>query len=107
MKNIILIGLGPHAKRIYYPFLLKHKIHFDIRLKLLIELEGQANNISKFLINKNLQPEKIVYIADNDQNRSGRILDAIAKHELDSLIKHENIHGIIISTEPKAHKIYA
>ncbi|MBI3633017.1 MAG: Gfo/Idh/MocA family oxidoreductase, partial [Candidatus Vogelbacteria bacterium] len=37
----------------------------------------------------------------------GQSLDDLAQMELDSLIKREKIDGIIISTEPKAHKIYA
>src|SRR3989338_11535989 len=37
----------------------------------------------------------------------GGVLDGIAKKELDLLIKNEKIDGIIISTEPKAHKVYA
>lgn len=107
MKNYILIGLGPHAKRIYYPFLEKHQARYGICLKLLIELKTQSSNVEKFLAGRNLRPEKIFYIKDNEINRAGRFLDEAAQHELDLIIHSSKIDGIIISTEPKAHKIYA
>ena len=107
MKNYIFVGLGPHAKRIYYPFLEKHRARYDIRLKLLIELENQVLNVTKFLTQRSLRPEKILYIPNNEHNRMGITLDEIAKKELDRLVRNERIDGIIISTEPKAHKIYA
>lgn len=107
MKNYIFVGLGPHAKRIYYPFLEKHKERFGIRLKLLIELENQSSNVHKYLSGRPLQPEKIVYLPLCDKTRMGSSLHEIAEKEMNSLIKKEKIDGIIISTEPKAHKIYA
>ena len=107
MKNYIFVGLGPHAKRIHYPFLEKHRTRYDIRLKLLIELENQSENVAKFLAQRSLKPEKILYLADNEGNRTGAALDGRAGNELDRLVRHERIDGMIISTEPKAHKIYA
>jgi len=107
MKNYILVGLGPHSKRIYYPFLEKYQRHYDLRLKLLVELDSQKENVVKFLDKRILQPEKIFYIEDNAPNRLGDKLDPRAKKQLDLTIKNNKIDGIIISTEPKAHKIYA
>ncbi len=106
-KNYILVGLGPHAKRIYYPFLEKHRAHYGIRLKLLIELESQSRNVAEFLKNRILQPEKIFYIRDAETARSGAVLDEAARKKLDSLVQNGKVDGILISTEPKAHKIYA
>ncbi len=107
MKNYILVGLGPHAQRIYYPFLEKHARHYDIRLKLLIELEFQSKTVADFLVQRNLQPEKILYIQDNERGKLGTALDQEVETELNATIAREHIDGIIISTEPKAHKIYA
>jgi predicted dehydrogenase len=107
MKNYIFVGLGPHAKRIYYPFLEKHRARYDIRLKLLIELQDQLPKVTEFLNQRSLQPEKILYLADSESNKMGEALDGAARQELDLLARTEKIDGIIISTEPKAHKIYA
>lgn len=107
MKNIILVGLGPHAKRIYYPFLEKYQTSHDIRLRLLIDLKSQSINIGEFLRGRTLRPENILYLPDTATVRSGEMLDRSALQALDALIHSKKIDGIIISTEPKAHKIYA
>src|SRR3972149_9187896 len=107
MKNYIFVGLGPHAKRIYYPFLEKYRERYDIRIKALIDLDSQYEVIAKYLDQRTLQPEKIVYLPDNEANRLGMALDAKAEREMDYLAQTRKIDGIIISTEPKAHKIYA
>ncbi len=107
MKNYILVGLGPHAKRIYYPFLEKYQSRYDIRLKLLIELESQSQRVVQYLEQRKLQPERLVYVPNTMSNRLGLKLDKAAKQELDRLARSEKVDGIIISTEPKAHKIYA
>ena len=41
MKNVALIGLGPHAKRIYINYLKKHRIN----LALLVDIESKAKEI--------------------------------------------------------------
>ena len=107
MKNYILVGLGPHAKRIYYSFLEKYRSKYGINLKLLIELDNQSLNVEEYLKERTLQPEKILYIPQNGSNKMGVALDDKAKKELDHLAQKHKIDGIIISTEPKAHKIYA
>ena len=74
---------------------------------MLIELENQLPKVTEFLSQRSLQPEKILYIPDSASNRTGTMLDGAAKKELDYMVRQEKIDGIIISTEPKAHKIYA
>ncbi|MFA5987057.1 MAG: Gfo/Idh/MocA family oxidoreductase [Candidatus Paceibacterota bacterium] len=107
MKNYILVGLGPHAKRIYYPFLEKHQTTHKINLKLIIDLKSQEEKITKYISGKNIKPEKILFIEDSVKNRMGKTIDIAAKKELNNLVKNCKIDGIIISTEPKAHKAYA
>lgn len=107
MKNYILVGLGPHAKRIYYPFLEKYQAKHDIHLKLLVEMESQSQPVEKYLDHRALQPEKVFYIPSSESQKMGTALHELAKKEMDFLVEHEKIDGIIISTEPKAHKMYA
>ncbi len=107
MKNYILIGLGPHAKRIYYPFLEKYQPKYNINLKLIVDLKNQKSKISQFIKERKLKPEKIVLLPNGANNTLGKKLDPLAKRELELTIKKFKIDGIIISTEPKTHKIYA
>lgn len=106
-KNIILIGLGPHAKRIYYRFLSKYQKSYGINLRLLIELENQRINVDKFFKNKIFSPQEIFYIKDTPDTRLGKKIPQELIKKLNRLTLEEDIHGVIISTEPKAHMIYA
>ena len=45
MKNIALIGIGPHAKRIYLHYFKKKKVN----LELVVDLESQKENVRKYL----------------------------------------------------------
>ncbi|MFZ2152722.1 MAG: hypothetical protein WAV41_01545 [Microgenomates group bacterium] len=106
MKNIALVGVGPHARKIYYPLLEKYQAQFNIHLSLVIDLEDQRSKIERFILESNLKPEKSIYLDNNDHNRLGDKLDPIAEKELDLLVSQRRIDGIIIATEPKAHNIY-
>ena len=64
MKNYIFVGLGPHAKRIYYPFLEKYQAQFGIRIKLLVELESQSQKVAEFLIAHKMKPEQTLFLND-------------------------------------------
>src|SRR3989338_10991826 len=104
IKNYIFIGLGPHAKRIYYPFLEKYQAKYNIHLKLLIELENQSQKVAEFLSQRKLQPEKVLYLPNNESNPMGGGLDGIAKKELDLLIKNEKINWLKIFLQTKKKK---
>ncbi len=74
MKQYILVGLGPHAKRIYYPFLEKHQEKYVIKLRLLIELDSQQSKVNNFVKDRSLKPEEIFFVEDNPINRLGKDL---------------------------------
>ena len=44
MENIILIGCGPHAKRVYLPALRKNK---NAKVSLIVELNGQERSVKE------------------------------------------------------------
>lgn len=106
MKNYIFVGLGPHARKIYYPFLEKYMDKFEINIPLVIDLEDQKEKILEFIKQKKLKPEKFVFLKNTPSNRLGSSLDSEAKSLMNDLLKNKKVDGIIISTEPKAHKIY-
>jgi hypothetical protein len=102
MENIALIGLGPHAKRIYYPYieqLLKSDPAFSFEL--LVDLSSNRERIEKFLAKQTIQPKHILYLDSKNQISPTKIAPEAAT----ALRKHA-ISKAIISTEPKAHKIY-
>ena len=45
-KNVLLIGIGPHAKRIYINYLKTHRVN----LKLVVELESNKDKTIEYLM---------------------------------------------------------
>lgn len=102
MKRIALIGLGPHAKRIYYPFLEELTQNDpDATLELIIDLDINRKAIEAFLKDKKLQPKQTIYL-DSSQQISPNKIHSMAAEALSK----SRINKAILSTEPKAHKIY-
>lgn len=102
--NIIFVGLGLHARHYHYNILEKYQKKYDIRVKLLIDLQDQQEIIEKYLETKSLKPEKVVFIPERYRNCSSIPEDLLT--ELELLAGTVKIDGIIISTEPKSHKQY-
>lgn len=101
-KRIALIGLGPHAKRIYYPYIEElTKSDSNFSLELIIDLELNRSQIESFLQDQKLQPKKIIYLDAKDQLNPTLIHPSAAQ-----ALKKYKINKAIIATEPKAHKIY-
>jgi predicted dehydrogenase len=105
-KNLILIGLGPHARRNYYPLLEKYAQQYSIKLRLLVDLQDQEERIQRYLAERSLQPERMAF-ADPLTYRLSERLNGTLRPLLDEVAAQYPIDGIIIATEPKAHKAYA
>lgn len=101
--NLIIIGVGPHSKRIYLPTLTKHAKKLGINLKLGIDLKEKRRDIETFLENQQI-PLEMLYIDPFDPLLG---IPKSLKSYLNTYIAHENIHGVVIATEPLAHKCYA
>lgn len=57
-KKIALFGLGPHARRIYYPYLEKLMTdRDDVSLEIVVDLDINKEYIEKWLENRSLQPK--------------------------------------------------
>ncbi|MEN3305752.1 MAG: hypothetical protein V7603_1954 [Micromonosporaceae bacterium] len=103
-RGVVLVGLGPHSRRIYYPALAAHAARERLRLALLVELEDQKDTVERFLAGQPLQPEQIVYVPTS--YRDGATLsDAfVAAGEL---ARRRGLWGAVVATEPKSHLVYA
>jgi len=101
MEGIMLVGLGPHAKKIYINFLQR----CNLKLNLLVELERNKDEIEQFLKSEHFDSTKTYFIKNEEANNLE--LSKEVKKELKKLIKELNITHGIISTEPKSHFAYA
>lgn len=100
MKNVALVGIGPHSKRIYLPYFKKHKVN----LALVIDLDSQKNSIRKYLDENGFKNTKIFTIPDS--YKDDEHLPKNIYSNLSSVCKVFEISHFIISTEPKAHFMY-
>lgn len=96
--NVLIIGVGHHARRIYIPSLDKDLANLVFGL----DLRSQREFLEEY-IEKNLTQIKMYY-TDDDSNAN------IKGHQLkflNSIIKENNIGAVIISTDPPNHYKYA
>jgi len=97
IAKILLIGCGPHAKRVYLPAIksIKH-----IKLVLVVDLESQESIVRSSLTN--FQETELQLIKPFENN----VPDDLSKI-LSNFVNENGISGVIIATEPLVHKAYA
>lgn len=101
-QNIMLIGCGPHARRVYVPAIfLQDK--YSIKIKIVVELLEKEQETRSFISKYSTDIE---YFFVN-RFRSSRKLPQYVKNKLDYLVDEYNITGVIISTNPLNHMQYA
>ena len=105
MINILLIGLGPHAKRIYYPISKREGKKMNFKIAAVVDLESKNKDICKYLAEQNdLDLSKYLIPSCLVSNNK---LSPIVLKKLGALVEDHNIKGVIISTEPRSHVVYA
>ena len=98
--SVALIGIGPHAKRIYLNYLKKHHIN----LALVVELNSKKDVTKKYLTEMGFNHTKLFTIDDSIKDN----LHLPSKESNDLLVVCNllEITHIIVATEPKAHYMY-
>lgn len=97
--NVILIGLGPHAKRIYINYLGL----MGIQPKVIVDLKSKKETLNNYLKENKINSE--VFLID-DIEKDREILSNYVEKSLCNLILKYSITHAIISTEAKAHKSF-
>lgn len=105
MVNLLLIGFGPHAKRIYYPISVKFGNEHGFRIIKAVDLIEKKQDIETYFQTKKSPPIDVLYLNDQERNCT-KLTDKVVK-KLDKIVAEEKIAGVIISTEPLAHICYA
>lgn len=100
MQNVALIGLGPHAKRIYINYLKKT----NTNLVLVVDLDSQRQSIRQFLDENGFSDTKIYTLSDT--YRDFESLPEKESNKLLAICQTLEITHIIISTEPKSHFMF-
>ena len=103
IENIMLIGLGYHARRIYFPVLHELQQKKVIGKIFIVDLKNQEKVILDYL-NKRKNCKYELFLLDRPENKK---LSKATKRDLDNIVNKGKIKGVIISTEPLAHMVYA
>ncbi len=100
--NILLIGIGPHARRIYIPAINKYKAN-NAHLVAGVELIKQKESLLEYLKQNNLT-FAAYFIERFDPNG---ILPSNIENLLNQIVTKHHVNAVIIATEPLVHKHYA
>lgn len=101
VTRIILVGIGPHSKRVYLPALTQLKQKFEVEISLAIDIKPEASNIAHHF-EKNDYQIKTLFIDPFTGQLPGALRD-----DLNEFVKENNINAVIIATEPSVHHAYA
>lgn len=102
--NVLIIGVGPHAQRIYVPTLTEFASKgMPVHLAGVVDLKRQRREVDAYIRDRGYSL-RTLYL-DSFDEREDIPGDTLA--ELDAFVKDLDIHGVVISTVPTVHKVYA
>lgn len=101
--NVLLIGVGPHARRIYVPALFAFASDLPVCLVAAVDLKKQKDTVETYIQEQAYELE-MLYL---DYFDAAAGIPDHSRAALDALVKKFNIQGVVISTEPTVHKVYA
>ncbi len=99
-KNILLVGLGPHSKRIYLNYFKKH----NSNLAIVVDLYSNKENVRAYLDENGFKDTYIFSVPD--KYKDNEHLPEDISRKLLNVCQQYKINKIIISTEPKGHYMY-
>ena len=92
--NILLIGFGPHAKRVYYPIYKRDGDYYNFRIAYAVDLETKRNDIEFYLKNDADCTTPVYFISPNDII-PGKLSPQVQQN-LDEIVQTHQIRGIIL-----------
>lgn len=102
-NNIMLVGCGPHAKRIYIPLFKKYHKKFDLSLKVVIDIEKNKGELTQYWAKEEINPE--LYFVDHNSKFEFNLSEENSK-KIKELVKKHKINIMILSSDPLSHKAY-
>ncbi|VAW74527.1 hypothetical protein MNBD_GAMMA12-217 [hydrothermal vent metagenome] len=100
--SIIIIGCGPHARRIYLPAIKKLMENLSLQLTLVIDLKSKESLVRAVVVEQWKMESEMWFIDPFDE-----IMPEELDHKLSSFVLEKGVTGVIIATEPLVHRTYA
>lgn len=104
--NILLIGFGPHARRIHFPILQSDGDKVNAEIKAIIDIESASEPITNYLEKNNFNPQKVIFLNSNETCITNNELSPQLIKRLNQIVRDENINAVFVCTEPSAHVAY-
>ncbi|HEY0095046.1 MAG TPA: Gfo/Idh/MocA family oxidoreductase, partial [Archangium sp.] len=99
--KLAVIGLGPHARRVYVPALQRLRERFGVEVALVVDVEAKEEEVRSFLADRALRPE-LLFVKPFQQRMPEEVKAALSR-----TARREPLDGVIIATEPLSHRAYA
>lgn len=103
--NLLVIGCGRHAKRIYLPLIKKYSKEYNIELKGIIDIEDKKILVLEYLTELNIICKKL-FIKNFKLTKDYKLTFG-QKRLINEFIIDKEINSVIISSDPNSHKAYA
>ena len=107
MIKILLIGCGPHARRIHMPIIKMEEKNLDVKIDTIVDLVSEQKKINKYLKDNSYDSLNKIYLKDEEQKIINNTLNNSLKNKLNNIVKTRNINAVFICTEPSAHVAYS
>jgi len=105
IPNLLLIGCGLHAKRVYLPTLKATENVYGTKIKAVVELKEKSVDVSSFIKDYYSNIEGIYIDPFIDTHKHS--LPNNLKQQLNKIVKEQEINGVVIATDPTNHMQYA
>lgn len=105
IPNVLLIGCGPHARRVYLPFLKETELKYGTQIKAIVELKDKQNEIENLA--RSYYKDVQLFFVDPFGEEFKHSLPCYVEIKLNELVENNNINCVIIATDPLNHMQYA
>ncbi len=102
--HLMLIGLGRHAQRVYYPLIEQYAASHQLRLACVVDLHSKQAELHDYAAAHQLQPDAWLWLEPLQPD--AQRLPAEVRQALDAALVAHRIDAVIIATEPLAHHAY-
>lgn len=102
---LLLIGLGAHAKRIYYKIAKRDGAKYGFKISHVVDLESKRTDIISFFRAQNGDQTPVLFVESHD--RTNCHLHPTLIRNLNKIVAGEGIIGVIIATDPESHVAYS
>lgn len=104
MKNFLVVGVGPHARRTHLPALAAGQASGLVGTMCGVDLLGATDVLVPYDADDGPRSLPVTLIEPFD-SRLQALPDRV-RHALDTVVERRSIHAVVVSTEPAYHMVY-